>query len=282
MKTLSTITMATAALLIGSTAALAVPMVGSTAVGQAPILNQNFAGTGGFSLGLGSTGGQGSFELLYTDTGGSGANIGDNIVSQAITPHPAWQPNNTGVSTGAEWISFADSGNGGVVLDNLGAVNGPGQAIATFRITFTTGFLNGHGGLGLWIYGDDTAEAFLSGGDIFGGGSEVANDTTHGLDDGVVDDRQRISILANTSQGTCAAGSIGCQPSEFGFVEMLNLSDNTEYTLEIDMFQIGSGPSGIMFAGGVNSVPEPASIALLGLGLVGVGAAARRRRKKVA
>lgn len=180
-------------------------------------------------------------------------------------------PADCSFTEGADWISFANTGM--KVIDQttnpsvaVVAVNSSTSPIARYSFSFTpTSLAN----LGLWVYADDTAEFFIKGADIIEG--------TNGFNDGLADGRQRIGPLKNTTQQTCAQGVIGCQPGEQAFIEMFSLSANTIYTIEIDMFQIGSGPVGILFAGGLMNVPEPATLALLGLGLLGIGAMRRRR-----
>src|SRR5690606_13944865 len=106
---------------------------------------------------------------------------------------------------------------------------------------------------------------------------DIVDGDAHGFDDGIADGRQRIGPLANLTQNTCADGAIGCQPGEQAFVEMFWLSANTEYTIEIDVFQIGSNPFGLLYSGGLVNVPEPGTLALLGLGILGLGIARRRK-----
>ena len=166
-------------------------------------------------------------------------------------------------------MSYAETGQGQNV-----ATNDNVNKLSTFRFTLDIG--NHNADFGFWVYADDTAEVFI----LTGAGNGI-DDTgsANGTNDGTDDGRLRISLVKTPAQdGACAAAPIGCELSEQSFVEIFGLLANHDYTFEIDIYQRASGPTGLLFAGGFNNVPEPGTLALLGLGVLGFGVARRRRK----
>lgn len=169
----------------------------------------------------------------------------------ALTKIPSvWQPNNPNASN-AVWVSFdASHGSTG---PNVAAPNAnPGNQTVTFNYSFT---LATPGKLSLNIWADDTAQVFV---------------------DGIS------KILGNGVQDSfCAAGAIGCQPGENATISSLLLGTGA-HEIEFAVYQrVVSGtkgtPFGLLFAGDLTPVPEPASIVLLGSALTAVGMASKRR-----
>lgn len=169
--------------------------------------------------------------------GGSGTAV-------VVDPHPAWQAPGL-----AEWISYGDTGYGGSLL----APPSGTTVLATLSESF---YAEAGSILNMRIWADDTTRVRINGVQV---------------------------IAPNFTQDTCAGGSPGCQPHEFALISNFVFQTSGTQLLEFDLYQVGTGmnttsnPLGLLYDGTLTSAPEPASLALLGLGLVALGRRLRTR-----
>lgn len=185
-----------------------------------------------------------------TETCVSGAPLGGASVACTISlidDHNAWKQNVDADLNGAMWISYANTGVGGDTLAPLAGTT----SIFTVTETFDA---NIGDMLNLDVWADDTAEVFLD----------------------------SISLFSpNFTQNICANGTIGCQPNEFGSISHTFTSSGI-FSLSFDVYQVGTGtnpdsnPFGLLYRGTLASIPEPSVLALVGLGLLGLGLARRK------
>ncbi len=172
-----------------------------------------------------------------------------------LTADPSWQPNNSGLSAGAFWVSYTNTnpGAGGITVANVT----PPLTHANVSEFFTVPIPAGFGLLTLRVWADDTAGVSLNGGATYltpGGGA----------------------LAPNSTQGSiCANGPLSCFPAGSALFS-ISLTGAPQ-VLEFDVFQRGGGPFGFLYAGSLTPVPEPATMLLLGSALAGVGFFSRRR-----
>jgi hypothetical protein len=171
--------------------------------------------------------------------GGTPVSQGAVVISK---PHPAWVPHGTAFGNGdARWIADTAASS---------PKNSKPVPYMVVEETFSLAAWQ-KGTVSFEAYADDTARVLLNGIEL---------------------------MPANFSQGTCAAGKIGCEPGEGGLFSDLALVAGLN-TLRFEVFQVGGGPFGLQYAGATTVTPIPAAAALLGTALAGLGWAARRRAR---
>jgi PEP-CTERM motif len=172
-----------------------------------------------------------------------------------VVPGSVWAP----AQGGASWISYTPgTGADGVVVPNytditgVGGTGGPNAIF--FDILTLPGGVSGYN-VTLNVYADDTTGVSL------------------------FDPSFNLLALPNFTPGTyCAISAIGCISGvgDTGGHFSMFLTPGT-YTFAFPTYQVSGSGYGLMFYGEAVPTPEPASMALLGTGLIGIAGAIRRK-----
>jgi hypothetical protein len=170
-----------------------------------------------------------------------------------IGVNPAWEPNHPG---GGSWISYADTGTPGSVIPK-DVVAFPIVPTALFFEFFTLGDSPITSSL-LNVWADDTA--------------------------GVAVNNHIVKLPNGVQDGACAAGAIGCIPSEGLHVDISQYLRPGKNVLSFAVYQRAGGPFGLLYDGQVNSAslptetPEPATMGLMGVAIAVISFRARKRK----
>lgn len=168
----------------------------------------------------------------------SGDEVADGFV---VAPHPVWAS-----LPGSSWVSgVANSGYNGVVVPNTTVASG----VPSYTLSET--FVLPYGGNIGWVTvgADDTTRVRL----------------VNAMHPGGV----LLKAPNPVQDGACAAGPIGCEVGELEIIVLSAHLAQGSNTLYFDVFQVHSGPTAALWGGQVESVPEPATFAIMGAALLG-------------
>jgi hypothetical protein len=231
--------------LLPGVAMLAIIAGGATAASAAPILIQS------------GSPGAGQSETCNSSADSSLTTCVD------VTPHPAWQPNDPNFPAGsgatdpssAVWVSFTDTG-----ASNTNSTFQPGGTILTYTYTFMAPPNAQYMGR---LWSDNQSTIYLDGMMVGGGSATVGGGSSFGGGGGYA--------FSGTIGGGGGGGG-GESPHIF-----------TVVTHQDDGATDSAGNPGpaVLLDAAINpaEVPEPATLALFGMGLVGAGAIRRKRKQ---
>jgi hypothetical protein len=182
--------------------------------------------------------------VFFGSDGGAGESNsqGDTI---AISQHPGWASPYDGTS----WVSYGVTGNPsapGYFVPPNGTVVSFYDSFFLPSTTDATGWLR--------VMADDSAGVWLNGTLLIPEASQAGN-----------------------AYATCSDTPLGCLNSTAVVLDLTPLLQQGNNNLLFNVAQRNGSSLGLNYFGEVNQVPEPASMMLIGTGLIGIAARARKR-----
>jgi hypothetical protein len=203
--------------------------------------------TGAMMLGMAILGGAEASAaplVFFGSDGGAGEsnNFGDTV---AISQHPGWaNPYNS-----TSWVSYGVTGDPSAP----GYFVPPNGTVVNFYDSF---FLPSTTDVAGWlrVMADDSTGVYLNGTLLLSEASQIGNTYT-----------------------TCSDTPVGCLNSTSVILDITPLLQQGNNNLLFSVAQRSGVSLGLNYFGEVNQVPEPASMVLIGTGLLGIAARARKR-----
>jgi hypothetical protein len=182
--------------------------------------------------------------VFFGSDGGAGEsnNFGDTV---AISQHPGWANPYSGTS----WVSYGTTGDPsapGYFVPSNGTVVNFYDSFYLPSTTDVTGWMR--------VMADDSASIYVNGTLLMAEAPQAGN-----------------------TYATCSDTPVGCLNSTAVVLDITPLLQQGNNSLLFNVAQRKGSSLGLNYFGEVNQVPEPASMMLIGTGLIGIAARARKR-----